>query len=54
MEAVSQAAFDMGILPQAEKNAETSIRGLLGLAGVKEVQIVAAKVSQPETELGRH
>jgi Protein of unknown function (DUF4230) len=54
MEAVTQAAVDMGILPQAEKNAETSIRGLLGLAGVKEVQIIAAKVSQPETKLGRH
>jgi hypothetical protein len=45
MEAVSQAALDMGILPQAEKNAETSIRGLLGLAGVKAVEIVAANVS---------
>jgi hypothetical protein len=45
MEAVSQAALDMGILPQAEKNAETSIRGLLGLAGVKAVQIVSANVS---------
>ncbi len=45
MEAVGKAAVDMGILPQAETNAETSIRGLLGLAGVKSVQIVAAKVS---------
>ena len=45
LEAVSQAALDMGILPQAERNAETSIRGLLGLAGVQGVQIIAAKVS---------
>jgi hypothetical protein len=30
----------MGVLPQAELNAETSIRGLLGLAGVKAVQII--------------
>ena len=37
--AAGQAALDMGILPQAELNAETSIRGLLGLAGVKAVQI---------------
>jgi len=39
--AAGQAALDMGVLPQAELNAETSIRGLLGLAGVKAVQIVA-------------
>jgi hypothetical protein len=45
VEAVNQAALDMGILPQAERNAETSIRGLLELAGVKAVQIVAANVS---------
>jgi hypothetical protein len=40
--AVSQAALDMGILSQAEQNAETSIRGLLGLGGVKAVQFVGA------------
>ena len=39
IEAAAQAALDMGILPQAELNAETSIRGLLGLAGVKSTQI---------------
>jgi hypothetical protein len=43
VEAVKQAALDMGILPQAERNAETSIRGLLGLAGVRAVQIIAAE-----------
>ena len=45
LEAANQAALDMGILPQAEKNAETSIRGLLGLAGIKAVEVVSAKVS---------
>jgi hypothetical protein len=39
IEAAGQAALDMGVLTQAEQNAETSIRGLLGLAGVKAVQI---------------
>ena len=39
IEAATQAALDMGVLAQAELNAETSIRGLLGLAGVKAVQI---------------
>ncbi len=45
VEAVNKAALDMDILPQAERTAEISIRGLLGLAGVKSVQIVAAKAS---------
>jgi hypothetical protein len=40
VEAVSKAALDMGILSQAQQNAETSIRGLLGFAGVKAVQII--------------
>jgi hypothetical protein len=40
IETVKQAALDMGILAQADRNAETSIRGLLGLAGVKSVRIV--------------
>lgn len=40
LETVRQAALDMGILLQAQRNAETSIRGLLGLAGVKSVLIV--------------
>jgi hypothetical protein len=43
--AVNQAALDMGILPEATRNAETSIRGLLGLFGVKTVQIIGGKVS---------
>ncbi len=43
--AVNQAAVDMGILPEAERNAGTSIRGLLGFAGVKAVEIVGAKDS---------
>lgn len=45
LEAVNKAALDMGILSQAERNAETSIKGLLGLAGVKSVLIVPAKTS---------
>ena len=45
IEAAGQAAIDMGIIPQAERNAETSIRGLLGLAGVKNVQVIPANVS---------
>jgi hypothetical protein len=43
LQAVYQAALDMGILPQAERNAETSIRGLLGIAGIKAVQVLSAK-----------
>jgi hypothetical protein len=39
IEAATRSALDMGVLSQAEINAETSIRGLLGLAGVKAVQI---------------
>jgi hypothetical protein len=39
IETVRQAALDMGILAQADRNAETSIRGLLGLAGVKSIRI---------------
>ncbi len=40
VEAIEKAALEMGILGQAERNAETSIRGLLGLAGVKNVLVV--------------
>jgi hypothetical protein len=40
IETAKQAALDMGILAQADRNAETSIRGLLGLAGVKSVRFV--------------
>jgi hypothetical protein len=45
LEAVKQAALDMGILKHAERNAESSIRGLLGLAGVKSVVIIPAGAS---------
>jgi hypothetical protein len=45
LEAVKQAALEMGILKQAERNAESSIRGLLGLAGVKSVVILAGSAS---------
>jgi hypothetical protein len=37
IEAVNKAALDMGILAQAERNAEASIRGLLTLVGAKSV-----------------
>lgn len=40
LKAVEQAARDMGILSQAERNAEQAIRGLLNLAGVRSVTIV--------------
>jgi hypothetical protein len=43
LEAVKQTALDMGILGQAEHNAESSIQGLLGLAGVKSVRFVPTK-----------
>jgi hypothetical protein len=45
LETVKKTALDMGILDQAERNAETSIRGLLGLAGVKSVRIVPWKAT---------
>lgn len=40
LDSVRQAAIDMGILPQAQRNAETSIRALLELAGVKRVTFI--------------
>jgi len=40
VEVIEKAALEMGILGQAERNAETSIRGLLGLAGIKDVLVV--------------
>lgn len=40
---VKQGAMDLGILGQAERNAETSIQGLLTLAGVKTVRFVPWK-----------
>jgi hypothetical protein len=42
LEAVKQQAVSMGILGQAERNAVSSIRGLLGLAGVKVVVVPAS------------
>ena len=45
VESINQAALDMGILKQAERNAESSIRGLLQLAGVKSVVVVPAGIS---------
>jgi hypothetical protein len=43
LETIKQTALEMGILGQAERNAEASIQSLLGLAGVKSVRVVAAK-----------
>jgi hypothetical protein len=45
LDAVKKTALEMGILDQAERNAESSIRGLLGLAGVKSVRIVPWKAT---------
>jgi hypothetical protein len=45
LEAARQAALEMGILRQAWQNAESSIRGLLVLAGVKNVRVVPAGIS---------
>jgi len=42
LESINKAAIEMGILGQAERNAEASIRALLGLAGVKSVLLVPA------------
>lgn len=45
LETVKTAAIDMGILKHAERNAATSITGLLKLAGVPDVVIIPASVS---------
>jgi hypothetical protein len=45
IEGARQAALEMGILKHAEQNAETAIRALLNLSGVKQVQIVPGSVS---------
>ena len=45
LDAVKLAALDMGILKEAERNAEASIRGLLGIAGVAPVVIIPASVT---------
>jgi hypothetical protein len=45
MQSINKAALEMGILKQAEQNAEASIRTLLQLSGVKSVNVVRASVS---------
>lgn len=45
LESVKQAALDMGILKNAERNAEASIRGLLGLAGVTNVVVIPGSIT---------
>jgi hypothetical protein len=45
LEEAKQAALEMGILRQAESNAITSIRGLLGFVGVKAVVFIPATAS---------
>lgn len=45
LEAARKAALEMGILKQAERNAETSIRGLLGMAGVKNIVVIPESVT---------
>jgi hypothetical protein len=45
VESINKAALGMGILKQAERNAESSIRALLQLAGVKSVVIIPSGVS---------
>jgi hypothetical protein len=42
LESIQRAAVEMGILKQAERNAETSIRALLGLAGIESVLVIPA------------
>jgi hypothetical protein len=42
---VKQSALDMGILKDAERNAESAIRSLLGLAGTKNVVVIPANMS---------
>jgi len=42
LESAKQSAIEMGILAASERNAETSVRSLLGLAGLKNVTIVPA------------
>jgi Protein of unknown function (DUF4230) len=45
LDAVKQEALGMGILGHAERNAVTSIRVLLGLAGVKKIVLVPSSAS---------
>ena len=45
LEAARKSALEMGILKQAENNAEMSIRTLLTLAGAEQVRVIRASVS---------
>lgn len=45
LDIAQKAAIEMGILKQAERSAETSIRGLLKLAGVSSVVLVPGSAS---------
>jgi hypothetical protein len=45
MDSVRTAALEMGILKQAEENAEASIRALLQLSGVKSIRVIRASAS---------
>jgi hypothetical protein len=45
LDAATKAALDMGILTQAQRNAETSIRVTLQLAGHKSVTVVPRRLS---------
>jgi len=45
LEGARKAALEMGILTQADRNAEASIRGLLSLAGVKLVEIIPGRAT---------
>lgn len=52
LDAVRKAALDMGILKDAERHAESSIRALLGLAGVPSVVIIPGSISRQKNPLG--
>jgi hypothetical protein len=45
LDAVQKSAVEMGILKEAERNAETSIRGLLTVLGAKSVLVIPASAS---------
>jgi hypothetical protein len=45
LDAVQKSALEMGILKEAERNAETSIRGLLTVLGAKSVLVIPASAS---------
>jgi hypothetical protein len=40
LDEAKQSAIQMGILTASQKNAETSVRSLLNLAGVKAITVV--------------